>query len=311
MGLKTSKPEPKTTILRGAREAVMATDFDQSTITDAVLKSGSKASDPRIRQISESLVRHLHAFVRDVVPSQVEWQYAIDFLTNVGQKCDSTRQEFILLSDTLGVSMLVDVLNNLNSGTNTQSTVLGPFYVGGPPEYPLGDNISPGKGGDPFYVSGSVRNEVGSPLAGAVVDVWHSDQDGYYDVQQKQDLQGVSMRARLRTDESGKFRFWTVRPAPYPVPHDGPVGNMLEAQGRHPWRPADVHFMIEASGHRRLVTHIFSAGDPYLETDAVFAVKQSLIQKFEECPAGVAPDGRDIQTSYSKLHYDFVLPANT
>jgi hydroxyquinol 1,2-dioxygenase len=289
----------------------MQTDFDQSTITDAVLRSMSNASDPRTRQISAALVMHLHAFVRDVLPSQVEWQYAIDFLTKVGKKCGSNRQEFILLSDALGVSMLVDVLNNPASGTNTQSTVLGPFYVAQPPEYPLGDNISPDKGGDPLYVSGSVRSDAGLPLVGALVDVWHSDKDGYYDVQQMEDLQGASMRARLRTDENGEFRFWTVRPAPYPIPHDGPVGNMLEAQGRHPWRPAHVHFMIEASGHRRLVTHIFSAGDPYLETDVVFAVKQSLIQHFEECPAGLAPDGRNIQTPHAKLHYDFVLPVDT
>ncbi len=285
----------------------MATDFNELTITDAVLKSISNTPDARIRQISTSLVKHLYSFVRDIVPSQEEWQFAIDFLTKVGQKCDSNRQEFILLSDTLGVSMLVDVLNNRPTGTATESTVLGPFYVQGPPEFPLGSNISQEMEGEPLYVSGTVRSATGAPLVGAVVDVWHSDKDGYYDVQQLDDLEGAAMRARFRTDEQGQFRFWTVKPAPYPIPHDGPVGQMLEAQMRHPWRPAHVHFWIEAPKHRRLITHVFSAGDPYLESDVVFAVKQSLIRLFTECAPGIAPDGRSVETPYVWLSYDFTL----
>jgi hydroxyquinol 1,2-dioxygenase len=285
----------------------MATDFNELTITDAVLRSISNTPDARNRQISTSLVKHLHSFVRDIVPSQEEWQFAIDFLTKVGQKCDSKRQEFILLSDTLGVSMLVDVLNNRPAGTATESTVLGPFYVQGPPEFPLGSNISQEMEGEPLYVSGTVRSATGAPLVGAVVDVWHSDKDGYYDVQQLDDLEGAAMRARFRTDEQGQFRFWTVKPAPYPIPHDGPVGQMLEAQMRHPWRPAHVHFWIEAPKHRRLITHVFSAGDPYLESDVVFAVKQSLIRLFTECAPGIAPDGRSVETPYVSLNYDFTL----
>lgn len=282
-------------------------NFNEYTITDAVLERVRNSPDPRIRQISEAVVRHLHALVREVRPTQEEWMAAIQFLTRTGQACDDKRQEFILLSDTLGISMLVDAINHANSHGATETTVLGPFYVESPPEYQLGDNISPGIEGDPLFVSGSVRSTDGTPLAGAVVDVWHSDDDGHYDVQQLDKVGGLAMRARLRADERGRFHFWTIKPAAYPIPYDGPVGEMLAAQGRHPWRPAHVHFMISAPGHQRLITHIFVAGDQYLDSDVVFGVKDSLICDFVERPAGTAPDGTAMNRSYFELQYDFTL----
>ncbi|MBI1778704.1 MAG: intradiol ring-cleavage dioxygenase [Proteobacteria bacterium] len=282
-------------------------NFDESTITDAVLQRIQGAADPRIRQISEALVRHLHAFVREVRPTQREWTAGIEFLTRTGQMCDEKRQEFILLSDTLGVSMLVDAINNALSSDATQTTVLGPFYVQNPPEYPLGSDISSGMKGAPLYVSATVRGLDSKPIAGAVVDVWHSDQDGYYDVQHSEPNRGHAMRARFRADEHGDVCFWTIRPAPYPIPHDGPVGRMLGAQGRHPWRPAHVHFMIEAPGYHPLVTHVFAAGDQYLDSDAVFGVKDSLIRSYRSCSVGEAPDGSKVDRPYFHLQYDFTL----
>lgn len=282
-------------------------NFDQNSITQAVLERVAGAPDPRTRQISEALVRHLHDFVREVRPTQEEWARGIAFLTETGQMCSGTRQEFILLSDTLGVSMLVDAIHHEHQGAVTESTVLGPFYVEAPPEVPCGSDISGELPGEPMYVSGSVATANGTPLAGAIVDVWHSDEDGYYDVQHSGEEAEFVARARFRTDEAGRFHFWSIKPAAYPIPHDGPVGKMLEAQGRHPWRPAHVHFMIAAPGQETLVTHVFVAGDEYLDSDAVFGVKDSLIRDFAERPAGTAPDGRTLERPWCHLVYDFRL----
>jgi hydroxyquinol 1,2-dioxygenase len=282
-------------------------NFNEQTITDAVLERISGARDPRVQQISEALVRHLHAFVREVRPTQREWEYAIDFLTRTGHMCDDKRQEFILLSDTLGVSMLVDAINHAIPEGATETTVLGPFFVQAAPDKQNGDDISGGMEGDPMLVTGSVSTVYGSSLAGAIVDVWHSDDDGYYDVQQLDKIGDLAMRARIHTDANGRFHFWSIKPAAYPIPHDGPVGETLEAQGRHPWRPAHVHFMISAPGFERLVTHVFVAGDKYLDSDVVFGVKDALIRKFVRCPPGLAPDGRATNRDYFHLNYDFGL----
>ena len=282
-------------------------NFNENTITDAVLERIAGAADPRIREISEALVRHLHAFVREIRPTQKEWEYGIDFLTRTGHMCDDKRQEFILLSDTLGVSMLVDAINHLVPEGATETTVLGPFFVQAAPEKQIGDDISGGMEGDAMIVTGSVSSVDGRPLAGAVVDVWHSDDDGYYDVQQLDEIGDFAMRARFRTDQNGNFHFWSIKPAPYPIPHDDPVGEMLEAQGRHPWRPAHVHFMISAPGYEQLVTHVFVAGDEYLDSDVVFGVKDSLIRQFKPCPAGRAPDSRMEDRDFFHLDYDFGL----
>jgi hydroxyquinol 1,2-dioxygenase len=284
-------------------------NFDENTITEAVLERVAHAENPRIRQISEAVVRHLHNMVREIRPTQEEWAYAIDFLTRTGKMCDSKRQEFILLSDTLGVSMLVDAINHGGGEGLTESTVLGPFFVEAAPEPAHGADISGGMEGEPLFVSATVATPEGQPIADAIVDVWHSDDHGFYDVQKGPGEldEGSAMRARFRTDAEGRLHFWTIKPAHYPIPDDGTVGDMLKAQGRHPWRPAHVHFMIEAPGFRKLVTHVFVAGDPYLDSDAVFGVKDSLIREFVPHPAGQAPDGRQMERPFYHLHYDFGL----
>ena len=235
-------------------------NFDENSITNAVIARVGSASDRRTRQLSAALVKHLHAFIKEIEPTEAEWQSGIGFLTEVGAKCSPTRQEFILLSDTLGVSMLVDAINHRNPGGATDTTVLGPFYVEDPPVMPLGADISAGESGVPLLVEGTVRGFDGAPLANATVDTWHSDTEGYYDVQ-KADAP-MRLRARFKTEAGGRFAFRTIVPSYYPIPTDGPVGRMLAAQGRHPYRPAHIHFMISAPGHRTLVTHVFIAGDP-------------------------------------------------
>ena len=284
-------------------------DFDENSITDAVLQRLAGAEDPRLRQVAQSLVKHLHGFVRDVEPSFEEWQAAISFLTRIGQMCDGKRQEFILLSDTLGVSMLVDAINHRMPAGATPTTVLGPFYVEGAPELPLGAEVARAMKGEALHVSGRVSTAGGGPIAGAIVDIWHSDEDGYYDVQ-RADQPDANLRARFRTDAEGRFHFWTLTPTSYPVPDDGPVGELLRATGRHPMRPAHVHFMIAAPGHETLVTHVFVAGDPYLDSDAVFGVKQELIAEFTQYPPGEGPDGKVMNATWRKLEYDFALKRN-
>lgn len=283
--------------------------FDEASITDAVVAKVGQGADARTRQISQALVRHLHAFLREVEPTQEEWLEGIKFLTRTGHMCDQHRQEFILLSDTLGASMLVDAINHRRDRGATLSTVLGPFYVDEPPQFPLGADVGGRMKGMPLYVEGSVSNADGKPLAGATVDIWHADEAGFYDVQQLDALGGLNGRARFLTDAQGRFHFWTIKPSSYPIPDDGPVGDMLRVQGRHPYRPAHVHFMIEAPGHAKLVTHVFEQGDSYLDSDVVFGVKDALIAPYEQRPAGETVDGRKIDAPYARLHYDFRLAA--
>jgi hydroxyquinol 1,2-dioxygenase len=281
-------------------------DLDEATITQAVVDSFRTAPDPRLKRIMTSLVEHLHAFVRDVELTFDEWQYAIDFLTRTGQTCTATRQESILLSDTLGVSMLVDIINHRMPDEATETTVLGPFYVQNPHELPHGTDVSYGQSGEPLYVEGTVRSADGQALADAIVDIWHSDEDGFYDVQ-RDDLEAPTFRARFRTDNQGHFHFWSIMPKFYPIPGDGPVGEMLKATGRHPYRPAHIHFMLAARGYETLITHVFAADSPYLDSDAVFGVKRSLIAPISHEPAGVAPNGRVMERPWRKLSYDFGL----
>jgi hydroxyquinol 1,2-dioxygenase len=278
-------------------------EIDEAAITQAVLDSFKDCPTPRVKQVSEALVRHLHAFVREVEPSMDEWMYGIQFLTRTGHLCSDNRQEFILLSDTLGVSMLVDAINHRLPGGATETTVLGPFYVVGP-DRELGSDISDGERGEPLSVEGTVRSTDGRPLSGAIVDTWHSDQEGHYDIQLGD---RPAMRGRLRTDAEGRFWFWTILPHSYPVPDDGTVGEMVAAQGRHPYRPAHVHFKIAAPGHEDLVTHLFVAGDEYLASDVVFGVKESLIHEVDRLPAAEAPGGRKLDGPFARMRYDFVL----
>jgi catechol 1,2-dioxygenase len=258
---------------------------DQDTPTGAgtaeVVSSFAATPDPRLRELLTSLVRHLHAFVREVEPTVTEWEQAIEFLTATGHKCDRERQEFILLSDVLGVSMLVETINSARaSGTVTESTVLGPFHMVLSPRRSLGESIDLIGAGPPAVLAGQVRSADGTPLPGAELDVWQANDHGFYDVQQPEAQPVGNGRGLFTADPDGAYWFRTIMPGPYPIPTDGPVGGLLAAARRHPYRPAHIHFLVTAAGHRPLTTHVFVAGSPYLDSDAVFAVKESLIADF-------------------------------
>jgi hydroxyquinol 1,2-dioxygenase len=277
----------------------------EQAVTDEVVASFADTKDERLRQIMQSLTRHLHAFARDVRLTQEEWEAGIAFLTRTGHKTDDKRQEFILLSDVLGLSMLTVGINAPTSPEATEPTVFGPFYVSDAPEVPMDGDIAHGAKGTPCRVSGRVRSTDGSSIAGARIEVWEADEDGFYDVQY--DDGRTAARGWLRSGADGEYEFWSVRPAPYPIPGDGPVGELFAATGRSPMRPAHVHFKVDAPGHRTLITHVFAAGDPHLHHDAVFGVKESLVAEFEEHPAGTAPDGRALDTPWASLDFDIVL----
>jgi hydroxyquinol 1,2-dioxygenase len=277
-------------------------------LEDRVVASFAGAGDERFREIATSLVRHLHAFLADVSLTEQEWAAAVDFLTRTGQKCDDKRQEFILLSDVLGASMAVIDLNH-PAGTGgaspaTESTVLGPFFVADAPEFALGDDISGGAPGTPCFMSGSVTDTRGEPVPGALLEIWQSDEDGRYDVQYTDEVRG---RGRLRADADGRYAFWTVHPRAYPIPDDGPVGELLAAVGRGSMRPAHVHFMVSAPGHRTLVTHVFASDSAHLDDDAVFGVKRSLVVDFDSHEPGRAPDGRELTVPFHTARFDIAL----
>ena len=253
-------------------------DFNEKTATDGVLNSFQTIKDQRLKELMNSIIRHLHMVVKETEPTFDEWLKAIEFLTKTGQKCDDRRQEFILLSDVLGISMLIDTINNRKNNDETESTVLGPFHAPAP-EIKLGDNIAKQIEGERCFVKGTVKNSGGLPIDGASVDVWQSGPDGLYDVQKSNNI--VDLRGKMKTDVDGNFCFRTVKPQFYPVPTDGPVGEVLNLLGRHPYRPAHIHFMVKAEGFKDLTTHAFIDGDPYLDSDTVFAVKESLIRKLE------------------------------
>jgi hydroxyquinol 1,2-dioxygenase len=255
-------------------------NLTEANLTEAVLARIGSGTPPRLREVMESLVRHLHAFVREVELTPAEWLEGIRFLTRTGQMCDDKRQEFILLSDTLGVSMLVDAIANRTTGGSTESSVLGPFWREGAPFQPDGGDIADGVEGPGLAVEVCVADESGRPIDGAEVDVWHTSPEGLYDTQIG-DGGEHRMRGRFRTGPDGIVRFTSVMPRSYPIPDDGPVGGMLRALGRHPMRPAHVHFRLSASGYRDLVTQVFVDGDEYLDSDAVFGVKNSLVAPYE------------------------------
>ncbi len=277
----------------------------EAAVTAEVLASFAGATSPRYQEVAQSLVRNLHAFAREIRLTQEEWQFGIDFLTRAGHITDDRRQEFILLSDVLGISMLTIGINAPAAAGATESTVVGPFFVAGAPETPLGGDIANGAQGQPCYVSGTVTDTAGQPIAGARIDIWQSDEDGFYDVQYPDGR--TAARGWLRTGPDGGYRFWSVHPAPYPIPDDGPVGDLLKAAGRGPMRPAHLHFRVVVPGYRPLVTHIFVAGDQYLDKDAVFGVKESLIVEFTEHQPGPAPEGRAMNEPWSRVTFDMVL----
>jgi hydroxyquinol 1,2-dioxygenase len=280
--------------------------INEHNITDAVVDRLDACPDPRLKEILASLVRHLHGFVRETRLTEAEWLQGIEFLTATGHMTDAKRQEFILLSDTLGVSMLTVAQNHAQPPGTTEATVFGPFHLEHAPAYAQGADIANGAPGEPLFVDATVRGPDGEIVRDAVVDVWQADEDGYYDVQIP-GLEQARARGVLRSDAEGRLRFRTILPVAYPVPTDGPVGQMLVASGRHPWRPAHVHFRIQAPGYRTLITHVFRAGDPYLDSDVVFGVRASLVADYVAHAAGTGPQGRDIAGPYHTLHYDFVL----
>ncbi len=277
----------------------------EQALTDEVIASFAATEDERTKEIVESLTRHLHSFAREVRLTQEEWDAGIGFLTRVGHITTDRRQEFILLSDVLGLSMLTVGINAPASGAATRSTVFGPFFVEGAPEVPLGGDIAFGAKGNPCWVTGHVRAVDGTPVAGAHIAVWEADEDGLYDVQYDGNV--TAARGWLTADDEGGYRFWSVLPSAYGIPDDGPVGELLAATSRGPMRPAHVHFKVDAPGYRTLITHIFVAGDEHLGSDAVFGVKESLIAEFPEHPAGTAPDGRVLDGPWNSVEFEIVL----
>jgi catechol 1,2-dioxygenase len=285
----------------------MATDFTEETAADAVIESFGAQTDPRLREILTALVRHLHAFARDVELTIGEWEKAIDFLTRTGQKCDEDRQEFILLSDVLGLSMLTETISNRKFGVATESTVLGPFHVVESPVRELGATIDMVGTGTPCLVTGRVVSTDGSPIPGATLDVWQANDQGFYDVQQPDVQPRTNGRGLFTADEDGRFWFRTIVPSYYPIPTDGPVGELLMATGRHAFRPAHIHFIVEAAGHRPLTTHIFVAGSEYIESDTVFAVKKSLVADFDEVTDEAEAARWDIKAPFRRADFEIVM----
>jgi protocatechuate 3,4-dioxygenase beta subunit len=282
------------------------TQFNESELTAEVIRSFDKTADPRLKTVLSELVRSLHDFVRRTDLTFEEWSFAIDFLTRTGQKCTSTRQEFILLSDVLGVSMLVDAVNHREREGATQTTVLGPFYVGEHKILPHGSDISDEIPGEPMFVRSRVTDLSGRPLPRATVDVWHADADGFYDSQKSSyEAKGPSLRARFVADDDGQFFFRTILPCSYPIPMDGPVGELIGASGRHPMRPAHIHFLVDAPGFEPLVTHVFIDGDQYLRSDVVFGVKDDLISRVERKTEAVLPDGSPVSGPWHLMTYEF------
>jgi protocatechuate 3,4-dioxygenase beta subunit len=262
--------------------AMPAERFSEERSAEVVAASLAGTPDERLRVVMTSLVHHLHAFVREVDLTEAEWASAVDFLTRVGQMCDESRQETIMLSDVLGVSMLVETINHRTGGRSTESTVLGPFHVVASPSRALGDDIALDGKGEACLVTGRVLDVSGEPLPGASVDVWQANAEGFYDVQQPGQQPEANLRGLFTADDAGEFWFRTIVPCHYPIPDDGPVGELLAATARHPFRPAHVHFMVSAAGHRPVTTHLFVDGSPYLDSDAVFGVKDSLVREFAE-----------------------------
>lgn len=278
----------------------------EQDIVDAVVASFEGAESSRLRQLMQALTRHLHAFAREVRLTEQEWNEAISFLTATGHITDDKRQEFILLSDTLGLSLQTIAINNEAYENATEATVFGPFFVEDAPKIDNGGNIAGVAGGQPCWVEGVVTDTEGNALPGARIEVWECDEDGFYDVQY--DDARTASRAHLYADENGRYRFWGLTPVPYPIPYDGPVGAMLKAVGRSPMRASHLHFMVSTPHKHTLVTHIFVDGDEYLERDSVFGVKPSLVRDFVQHDAHEAtPDGREVGRDWASCSFDIVL----
>jgi hydroxyquinol 1,2-dioxygenase len=281
-------------------------NLTEANLTDSVIAAMANAEDTRLKEILTSLVRHLHAFIREVNLTEAEWLAGIQFLTATGQMCNDKRQEFILLSDTLGATTMKDIINNRKPPGTTEYTILGPFHRSDAPELPLGSNIADGMYGEPVIVRGRVLSPEGTPIPHAMLDVWQSDAEGHYDLQMP-DLESTALRAVFRTNAKGEFVFRTIKPSFYPIPYDGPVGQMLIAAGRHPYRPAHIHFIVSAAGYRTVTTELFAEGDPYLDSDAVFGVRGSLIVPFVPHESADEAARLNVSAPFYTVDYDFVL----
>ena len=275
-------------------------------ITAAVLASFDKCPDERLRTVMRSLTAHLHAFVKDVALTEEEWRAAISILTASGHITSGKRQEWILWSDALGVSMLVDAISNRTPDGATESTVQGPFYVPGSPPRAYGERIDEMPAGEPLWVHGTVRSLDGRPLPGAELDIWQNGDNELYAVQDPEAPED-HLRGRFTARNDGTYGFVTVRPSPYPIPYDGPVGHMLSATGRHPWRPAHIHVIVRAPGHKSLTTHIFDSQSEHIDGDAVFAVKPSLLRELTAHPVGDPQQPAGVTGPWWSLTSNFVL----
>jgi hydroxyquinol 1,2-dioxygenase len=285
-------------------------NMTEQNVTALAIERYGNCPDPRLRQVLTALVKHLHAFVREVEPTEGEWMTGIDFLTRVGKMCDDKRQEFILMSDVFGVSILVDAINHRLPGAATPTTVVGPFHIPESPDFDSGANMAVGAPGVPLVITGTVRSLEGKPIPNATVDVWQPDGEGIYEAQ-RPDQRGAYLRGIYRTDKDGRYIIRTVAPIGYTIPLDGPVGDVITRSGVSPYRPTHVHFDVWADGYIRLITHLFRNGDPYLDTDVVFAVKDRLIVDFDEHGPGVAPNGEKMTGPYLTAAFDFVLAPAT
>lgn len=287
--------------------------YNQDKLTQDVVDAFARTPDARLRVLMTSLVKHVHAFAREVDLKPEEWLAGLKFLTATGQISTDKRPEFILLSDTLGLSMMVVALAQARASGQpqgalaaTEATVEGPFFWPGAPEMPLGADIAEGVPGEPTLYMGRVTDVNGKPLVGALLDVWSGDGDGKYDVQLSAEPT-MKARARLRTDAEGRYWFWSIRPNYYPVPDDGTVGDMLRATNRNINRPGHIHMMVSADGHVPLTTHIFVAGSPHIDEDVVFGKRDSLVVEFDKHPPGKAVDGREMKVPYHSASFDFRL----
>jgi protocatechuate 3,4-dioxygenase beta subunit len=281
--------------------------FTEENSIEVVAGRNRNARDARLKAIMDVVTRKLHEAVKEIEPTQEEWMEAILFLTRTGQMCNEWRQEFILLSDTLGVSMLVDAINNRKPSGASESTVLGPFHVQDAPELPMGANICLDQKGEDMVISGRILDTQGRPIEGAVLDVWQANDEGFYDVQQLGIQPEFNLRGVFRTGADGRYWFRAVKPKFYPIPHDGPVGKMLDHLGRHPYRPAHLHYILKAEGFETLITHIFDPHDPYINSDAVFGVKQSLLADFHLVDDATRATTYEFAGPFWEVEYDFVL----
>jgi protocatechuate 3,4-dioxygenase beta subunit len=282
-------------------------DISLDNITAAVRDSMRGASDARFREVIGSLVAHLHAFAREVNLSHAEWNAGIDFLWRAGRISDERRNEFVLTSDVLGLSSLVDLLNG--SAHGTESSVLGPFYVEGAPLLPVGASIVADNSGERVLLHGRVFDSAGEPLAGALLDFWQTDADGLYS-QALPRMPEFNLRCRMHTDAAGRYALQTVKPRFYSVPYDGPVGDLLRGGGRHAQRPAHFHVLVTAPGHRRLVTEVFAGDDPYIDGDAVFGVRRTLVAQFERRVDAAAVAPYRLEAPFFEVKFDFYLDAD-